>query len=189
MNFLRQALTGLRVLVVMTVVLGIAYPVVVWGVGQVAFRHQADGSLIVDQGTVRGSTLIGQTFPGEQWFASRPSAGDDDALASAGSNAGPSDSDLITAINKRRADVAAREGVSPATVPPDALTASGSGLDPFISPAYARLQEARVARTRKMTVPQVDSLVAAATSGRSLGFLGEPRVNVVKLNAALAAQA
>ena len=185
---LRQILTGLRLLVVLTVVLGIAYPVAVWGAGQLAFPSQARGSLIVTDGTVRGSTLIGQQVEGDGWFQPRPSAGDHDGLASAGSNAGPSDADLLTAIADRRAAVAEREGVDPGAVPPDALTASASGLDAFISPAYARLQEARVARDRGLDPAELRGLVAAATSGRSWGFLGEPRVNVVELNAALAGQ-
>lgn len=188
MSFFRQVLTGLRLLIVFTVALGVVYPVVVWGVGQVAFSRQAQGSLIVSGDTIRGSSLIGQSFTGDEWFASRPSAGNYDALASGGSNAGPSDADLIAAIEKRKAQIAAREGVSPADVPADAVTASASGLDPFISPAYAAIQQARVARVRGLAPQQVASLVAAATSDRSLGFLGEPRVNVVTLNAALAAQ-
>ena len=182
----RQILTGLRLLVVLTVVLGIGYPLLVWGVGQVAFRDQARGSLLVTDGTVRGSTLIGQQVTGNGWFQPRPSAGDYDAMASSGSNAGPSDPDLLTAIARRRTAVAAREGVDPAMVPPDALTASASGLDAYISPAYAALQEARVACDRRLAPDEVRRLVARATSGRTLGFLGEPRVNVVELNAALA---
>lgn len=188
MNFLRQVFTGLRVLIVFTVLLGVVYPVVVWGIGQAAFSHQADGSLLVHDNTVQGSTLIGQTFEGDEWFASRPSAGDYDALASAGTNAGPSDGDLIAGIEDLRSKIAAREGVSPDLVPPDATTSSASGLDAAISPEYARLQEPRVARARGLEPEQVAALVDAATSGRSLGFLGEPSVNVVKLNAALAGQ-
>lgn len=183
----RQLLTGLRLMAVLTVVLGLGYPLLVWGVGQVAFRDQARGSLLSVDGTVRGSTLIGQQVEGDAWFQPRPSAGDYDAQASGGSNAGPSDADLLTAIGERRAAVAAREGVDPAAVPPDALTASASGLDAFVSPAYASLQEARVARERGLDPAVVRGLVADATSGRTLGFLGEPRVNVVELNAALAA--
>lgn len=181
--FLRQSLTGLRMLVVLTVLLGVVYPLVVTGVGELAFPRQAHGSLLASG---RGSTLIGQQFPGDQWFASRPSANDDDAQASGGSNAGPSDTDLLAAIARRRADVASREGVAPSAVPADAVTASASGLDPFISPAYAGLQEARVARARRLDRATVAGLVAENTSGRTLGFLGEPRVDVVSLNAALA---
>lgn len=186
--FLRQALTGLRLLVVLTVLLGIAYPLVVTGVGRVAFPHQAAGSLLSSGSKVSGSRLLGQQFAGDQWFASRPSASDYDAQASGGSNAGPSDPELLATIAKRRAAVATREGVDPASVPAEAVTASASGLDPFISPRYAALQEPRVARARGLSATQVAALVAAATSGRVLGFLGEPRVNVVTLNAALSAQ-
>lgn len=185
---LRQLLTGLRLLAVLTVLLGVAYPAAVWGLGQVAFPDRARGSLLVTDGAVRGSTLIGQAVEGDQWFQPRPSAGDYDAQASGGSNAGPSDPDLLAAIAGRRAAVAAREGVAPADVPADALTASASGLDAFVSPAYARLQEDRVARERGLDRAEVAELVAGATSGRTLGFLGEPRVNVVELNAALAAR-
>lgn len=185
---LRQILTGLRLLVVLTAVLGVGYPLLVWGVGQAAFRDQARGSLLVVDGTVRGSALIGQQVAGDGWFQPRPSAADHDALASAGSNAGPSDADLLTDIADRRAAVAEREGADPGAVPPDALTASASGLDAFISPAYAALQEARIARERGLAPATVQRLVAEATSGRALGFLGEPRVNVVELNVALAEQ-
>lgn len=182
---LRQLLTGLRALLVLTVLLGVGYPVAVWGVAQVAFGSQADGSLIHRNGTVVGSQLIGQTFKGSQWFLSRPSANDYDALASAGTNAGPSDKDLIASIDKRRAAIAKSDGVAPGEVPPDAVTASGSGLDPYISPQYAQIQVARVAKARKLDESRVAELVRANTSGRILGFLGEPRVNVLTLNLAL----
>ena len=184
--FLRQTLTGLRLLLVLTVALGVAYPLVVFGLGRLTVPRQADGSLIRSGRSAAGSALIGQEFPGDGWFASRPSAGRYDAEASGGSNAGPSNSALLAAIAERRAAVAKREGVDPAAVPADAVTASGSGLDPDISPQYAALQEPRVARVRGLAPARVAALVAAATSGRSLGFLGEPRVDVVTLNAALA---
>ena len=183
---IRQISTGLRLLVVLTVLLGLGYPVAVWGLGQVAFRDQARGSLLVTDGTVRGSTLVGQRVEGDGWFQPRPSAADHDALASGGSNAGPSDPELLATIAERRAAVAEREGVEPAAVPADALTASGSGLDVHISPAYAALQERRVARERGLAPDRVHQLVTAASTGRTLGFLGEPRVNVVELNSALA---
>jgi K+-transporting ATPase ATPase C chain len=182
---LRQLLTGLRALIVFTVLLGIAYPVVVWGIGQAAFPDRADGSLVVRDGHVVGSTSIGQTFEGATWFQSRPSSGDYDGLASGGSNAGPSDSDLLADIAKRRAAVARRDGVPATAVPADAVTASASGLDPDISPAYAAIQVARVARARGLAPQRVEALVAAHTRGRILGFLGEPRVNVLSLNVAL----
>jgi K+-transporting ATPase ATPase C chain len=181
----RQLLTGLRALLVLTVLLGIAYPVAVWGVSQVAFHSHANGSLIHRDGTVVGSTLLGQNFTGNQWFLPRPSAGDYDAQASGGTNAGPSDEDLITAINKRRAAIAKSDAVAPADVPADALTASASGLDPYISPEYAHIQTARAAKARGLDVGRVAELVRANTSGRILGFLGEPRVNVLTLNLAL----
>jgi len=183
----RQLLTGLRALIVLTVLLGIAYPVAVWGIGQLAFPHQADGSLIVRNSHVVGSSRIGQTFTGREWFASRPSAADDDAQASGGSNFGPSQPDLLLSIAKRRQAVAKQDGVALAAVPPDAVTASGSGLDPYISPAYAHIQVARVARARGLATQQVQALVDGHTSGRILGFLGEPRVNVLELNLSLPA--
>jgi K+-transporting ATPase ATPase C chain len=182
----RQLLTGLRLLLVLTVVLGIGYPLLIWGVGRVALREQADGSLLTLDGTARGSVLIGQAVEGGQWFQPRPSARDHDALASAGTNAGPSNADLLAEIEERRATIAQRDGVDPEAVPADALTASASGLDAFISPEYAALQESRVARERGLPAATVRGLVAEATTGRALGFLGEPRVNVVRLNAALA---
>jgi potassium-transporting ATPase KdpC subunit len=160
----------------------------VWGIGQVAFQHNADGSLIVRNGTVVGSSRIGQTFTGDTYFMSRPSAGDYDALASAGTNKGPSNADLIAEIEKRRAAIAQQDGVAPAEVPADAITASASGLDAYISPAYAQIQIARVAQARGLSQQQVEDLVAANTQGRTLGFLGEPRVNVLTLNLALDAQ-
>jgi K+-transporting ATPase ATPase C chain len=181
----RQLLTGLRALAVFTVLLGIVYPVVVWGIGQTAFSSQANGSLIERNGTVVGSTSIGQTFSGTKWFVSRPSAADYDALASAGSNLGPSDSDLVAGIAKSRAAIAKREGVPAADVPPDAVTASASGLDPNISPEYAEIQVRRVARAHGLSDEQVEALVRSNTKGRVLGFLGEPRVNVLTLNLAV----
>lgn len=182
---LRQLSTALRALLVLTLLLGVVYPLVVTGIGALAFPDRSRGSLIVRDGTVVGSRLLGQTFAGEQWFLPRPSAGEYDGLASGGSNLGPNEPDLVTSIDELRADVAAREGVDPAQVPPDAVTASASGLDPHISPAYAELQVARVAAARGRPEAEVRALVAAHTEGRTLGFLGQPRVNVVELNAAL----
>ena len=124
--------------------------------------------------------------PDPAWFQTRPSAVDYDGLGSAASQLGPNNPDLITSIEERRAAIAAFEGVPPGAVPPDALTGSGSGLDPEISPAYAAIQVARVARTRGLDQARVQELVKEHTSGRTLGFLGEPRVNVVELNRALA---
>lgn len=184
-DLLRQSLAAVRILVVLTVLLGVAYPAVVWGVGR-AVPDRADGSLLRVDGAVVGSSLLAQPFEGDEWFQPRPSAVDFDALGSAPSNLGPSNPDLLAQIDERRADVAAREGVDPADVPPDALTASGSGLDPHVSPAYAGLQVDRVASARALDRDVVRALVRDATSGRDLGFLGEPTVNVMTLNAALA---
>ncbi|MCW2737151.1 potassium-transporting ATPase subunit KdpC [Nocardioides sp.] len=181
----RQSLAALRLLVVLTVLLGVGYPVAVWGAGQ-AFGDRADGQPVRLEGRVVGSRLIGQHFEGDHWFHSRPSPHDYDTLASAPSNLGPLDPDLIATIGERRTEVAEREGVAEAEVPADALTGSGSGLDPHISPAYARLQVARVAGANGLAVAEVEQLVADATDGRGLGFLGEPGVNVVELNLAVA---
>ncbi|MBZ2195358.1 potassium-transporting ATPase subunit KdpC [Occultella gossypii] len=186
--FLKQSLAGLRVLLVMTVVLGLGYPLAVYGVGRL-MPARADGSLVVVDGETVGSSLIGQAFDGDEWFQSRPSVAGDgyDPLASGASNLGPENRDLLATVEERRAEVAEREGVDPDQVPVDAVTASGSGLDPHISPAYAALQVARVARVRDLTDAVVQDLVARATTSPELGFLGAPRVNVVELNAALLA--
>ena len=197
----RQYLAALRALLVLTVLLGVLYPLVVLGIGQLAFPSQANGSLVSAGGRVIGSSLLGQAFidaqgnPAPQWFQPRPSAASDpnnkndpgyNPLFSGGSNLGPTNPDLIKSIDARRAAVAAFDGVPAASVPPDAVTASASGLDPDISPAYATEQVTRVARARGLAPAAVRALVAAHVQGRALGILGEPRVNVVELNAALA---
>jgi len=199
--FTRQTWAGARVLLALTLLLGIAYPLAVTGVGQLVFPWQANDSLLAADGShvtsiaagsahggTIGSALIGQSFDGPTWFNSRPSVAGKgyDTLASAGSNLGPNNPDLLATVKERRTTVAAQEGVNPAQVPPDALTASASGLDPDISPAYAQVQIARVAQARGVSVDEVAALVAANTSGRTLGLLGEPRVNVLRLNLALA---
>ncbi|WP_370186852.1 potassium-transporting ATPase subunit KdpC [Aeromicrobium sp.] len=183
-DLLRQSLAAVRVLLVLTVLLGVLYPAAVWAVGR-AVPDRADGSLLRVDGVAVGSRLLGQTFEGAQWFHPRPSANDYDGLASAPSNLGPSNPDLVAAIRERRAAVAREDGVPPSAVPADAVTASASGLDPDISPAYAALQVPRVARERGLAEETVRRLVAEATSGRQLGFLGEPTVNVLELNASL----
>ena len=184
----RQVWAALRMLVVMTVLLGLAYPLVMTGFAQVAFPGRADGSLIHQGGTVVGSELIGQSFDGNpEYFQSRPSAAGDgyDPLASSASNLGPENPDLIAAIEERRAAAAKLDGTNPADVAPDALLASGSGLDPDISPEYAAQQIARVASERGLDAGTVRGLVDRYTTGRTLGFLGEPSVNVLLLNLAL----
>ena len=184
---LRQAAVALRLLVVMTVVLGIAYPAALWAIGRVV-PARSDGSFVANaSGKVVGSSLIGQDFQGPQWFHPRPSAAGTgyDALSSSGSNLSAGNPDLVKAVAQRKADVAAADGILPAAVPPDAATASGSGLDPDISPEYAAVQVAAVARARGLTVAAVAALVAEHTTGRTLGFIGEPRVNVLELNLAL----
>jgi potassium-transporting ATPase KdpC subunit len=199
----RRHLAALRALLVFTVLLGVLYPLVVLGIGQLAFPAQANGSLVQADGRVVGSSLLGQAFldargdPLPQWFQPRPSAAvnpDDkndpgyNPLFSGPSNLGPSNPVLIKSIDARRAAVAAFNGVPPGRVPPDALTASASGLDPDISPAYAYLQVNRVAKARGLNPAAVRALVSAHLQGRTLGILGEPRVNVLELNIALARQ-
>ena len=187
----RQVWAAVRALLVATVVLGIAYPLAVTGIAQVIAPGRADGSLVEVEGEVVGSSLIGQGFtdvngdPLPQYFQSRPSASDYDGAASGGSNLGPNSEELAALIEERRAAIASFEGVPAADVPPDAVTASASGMDPGISPAYAALQVARVARERGTPVSDVERLVAQATVGRDLGFIGAPYVNVLELNLAL----
>lgn len=174
----RQSLAGLRLLLALTVLLGVAYPAVVLGVSQVT-----------SQVVLLPRPVLGQSFAGDGWFQPRPSAAGADGYdpqASGASNLGPDNPDLVASIDERRAAVAAQNGVDPSAVPADAVTASGSGLDPDISPAYAALQVTRVARERGLPVEQVEQLVAENTHGRDLGFIGEPGVDVVTLNAALA---
>ena len=177
--FVRQSWAGLRAMLVFTVLFGLLYPAVVWGVGQVAARDQSAGSLVSVDGTVVGSSLIGQKWTGTQWFWGRPSASSYSGDTSGGSNL--SGSALGDEVAKR----AAAAELDPATSAADALTASASGLDPHISPAYAAAQVARVAAARGLDVARVRTLVAEHTQGRIGGFLGEPRVNVLELNVAL----
>ncbi len=184
----RYARQSLVLLVVLAVLVGIVYPLFITGIGQAFFHHKAEGSLIVQNGTIAGSELIGQPFTDPGYFWSRPSATSPvpyDAGASTGSNLGPTNPALLRAIADR---IAALRGADPgndAPVPIDLVTASASGLDPHISPAAAEYQVARVARVRGIPLDTVRTLVAKYTSGRQLGFLGEPRVNVLELNRAL----
>jgi potassium-transporting ATPase KdpC subunit len=187
-TLLRQTGTGLRLLIVLTVLCGIVYPLVVWGVSR-AFP-QAEGSLITRDGTVVGSSLIGvDPVPADPdadpYFHTRPSAASAPGI-SGGSNKAGDSADLLADVSQRRAQIAAREGVAPDAVPADAVTASASGLDPDISPEYAALQVPRVARVTGLPVAEVERAVADASSGRILGFLGAPHVNVTELNLAIA---
>jgi potassium-transporting ATPase KdpC subunit len=190
----RQLLPAVMLMVAASLVLGIAYPLATYGVGQLAFRQQADGSLISRDGRVVGSRLLGQSFsdstgnPLPQYFQPRPSAAGSgyDATASGASNLGPSDPRLLATVNERTAAYRAFNNL-PANqpVPVDAVTSSGSGLDPDISVANADLQTPRVAAARHLPVDAVTALVRDHITGRALGFLGETRVNVVELNLAL----
>jgi K+-transporting ATPase ATPase C chain len=189
-DLLRQSIVGLKALLVMTVMLGIAYPVAVWGIGQAAFHNRANGQIVSADGKHVGSRIIGQNFTvkDDSWFHSRPSAAEYDGLASGASNLGPSNPDLLKAIEDRQQAIAKTEGVDVSAIPADAITASGSGLDPYISPAYAALQVDRVAKARGLSAGAVRKLVDDNTHGRQLGFLGEPKVNVLKLNLSLQGQ-
>jgi len=167
-----------------------AYPLVVYGVGRMLFPRQADGSLLLDKtGAVRGSALIAQDFTGEKYFHPRPSAAGSngyDATSSGGSNLGPTSSNLVANITQNIATYRSDNGLAAnAPVPADAVTASGSGLDPHISLANAELQVPRVAKARGISEDRVQELVRQNTSDRDLGVFGEPRVNVMTLNFAL----
>ena len=190
---MKKLFSELRSAVMVTLIFAVVccglYPLVVFGVAQVFFPDQANGSLIVDvNGTVRGSKLIGQQFTADKYFQSRPSAAGNgyDATSSGGSNLGPTSSNLVTTIAQRIADYRTQNGLATnALVPADAVTASGSGLDPHISPQNAVLQAPRVAKARNLSVEKVLALVRANTDPASLDFLGEPGVNMLLLNLAL----
>jgi len=183
-----QLRPALVILVLMTLITGVGYPLVVTGIAQTLFRAQANGSLIVKDGKPVGSTLIGQPFDDPKYFWSRPSATSpfaDNAASSSGSNLSPTNADLVKAVQGRVDALRAADPGSAMPVPVDLVTASGSGLDPHISPAAALYQVPRVARARKLDPEAVRQLVERHTEGRFLGFLGEPRVNVLALNLAL----
>ena len=190
----RTLLAATVMMVVLTVVLGVIYPLVITGIGQLALPWQSNGSVVRNaDGKAVGSALLGQSFsdahgdPLPQYFQPRPSDTTDGygGTTSGGSNLGPESSKLIDEIKQRKAAIAAFDGVPESEVPVDAVTASASGLDPHISPAYAKIQEARVARARGIPLVQVQALVAKYTQGPDLGYLGQSIVNVVELNHAL----
>src|SRR5512132_2736914 len=188
---LAQLRPAVIVLVLLTLVTGVAYPLLVTGIAQAVFPFQAQGSLVVKDGKVVGSALIGQPFDDPKYFWSRPSATSpfaDNAAASSGSNLSPTNPDLIKAVQGRVEALRAADPGNTAPVPVDLVTASGSGLDPHISPAAALYQVSRVARERKLEPQAVRQLVDQHTEGRFLGLLGEPRVNVLQLNLALDSQ-
>ncbi|WP_130176238.1 potassium-transporting ATPase subunit KdpC [Cryobacterium sp. SO1] len=186
---------AIKAMLTFTVVLGLAYPLTITLIGQLALPAQANGALVrAADGTVVGSGLIGQSFTDAdgaarpEWFQSRPSAAGDgyDGAASSGSNWGPENPDLIQAIGDRQAAVEELDGVTADEIPAEAITASASGLDPHISPAYALLQVPRVAAARDLPEAEVRALVGASVRGPDLGYLGESTVNVLNLNLSLA---
>jgi len=201
-GFVRQHIAALRGLLLFTVLTGIIYPLAMLGIAQGAFNHQANGSLVSFHGRVIGSSLLCQEFvdakgnPLPRYFQPRPSAATSGAsndfgcnpLFSAASNLGPNNPKLVQEIKQRQAQIAAFDHVKVSAIPPDAVTASASGLEPFISPANAAIQVDRVATARSISPAQVRALVANNTQGRTIGFLGEPRVNVLLLNRALDAK-
>jgi K+-transporting ATPase ATPase C chain len=199
-SLLRQHIAAFRMLLAFTVLTGIIYPVVMWGVAQAAFKNQADGSLVTSNGKVVGSSLLCQEFvdakgnPLPQDFQPRPSNASSTTVKndygcdpgfSGAANLGPNNSTLLTTVKQLQQQISKFDNVPVSQIPPDAVTSSGSGLDPDISPQYADIQVARVAAARHLPVSEVQSLVNKYTQGRVIGFLGEPRVDVLNLNIAL----
>jgi K+-transporting ATPase ATPase C chain len=188
---LKELKPALLIFLALTVITGLIYPGVVTGLAQLVFNSQANGSLVERDGKAVGSDLLGQSFSSPQYFWSRPSATGpvpNNGAVSSGSNLGPTNPTLEAAVKDRIAALRSADPGNQKPVPIDLVTASGSGLDPHISPAAAEFQVERVARARGMEASQVRALVAAATEGRTFGMLGEPRVNVLQLNLALDAK-
>jgi K+-transporting ATPase ATPase C chain len=189
--FARIVRPAVSLLVVMTALLGIAYPVLITGIAKVAFPRQAAGSLISKDGKLIGSTLIGQNFSGPKYFWGRPSATTPqpyNGIGSTGSNLGPLNPALIDAVKTNAKALRDADPDNQQPIPVDLVAASASGLDPEISPAAARYQAGRVARARGIAPALVEALIAAHQQGRLFGFVGEPRVNVLELNLALDSQ-
>jgi K+-transporting ATPase ATPase C chain len=186
--FLRSIRSAISLLAAMTILLGIAYPLLVTAIAKLAFPHQAEGSLIQVDGKLVGSTLIGQSFSDPKYFWGRPSATSPqpyNGLASGGSNLGPLNPDLLDAVKARAKVLRDADPDNRQPIPVDLVTASGSGLDPDISLAAARYQAARIARARGLPVERVEALIDAHPEGRLFGFIGEQRVNALTLNLAL----
>jgi len=184
----QQIIPGLRITLFMTVLLGVIYPFAMTGISQVLFPHQANGSLIRAGGKVIGSELIGQSFTKPEYFhgrASNAGANGYDATASGGFNQGPTSQKLVDRVTAAVAQFRTDNPGTAGLLPADLVTSSASGLDPHLSPASAYAQAARVAKARSVDAAQVNALIAQQTEGRDLGFLGEPRVNVLLLNLAL----
>jgi len=182
---LKELKPAILITIVLTVLTGIAYPLAMTGVSQALFHRQANGSLIEKDGKVIGSEIIGQNFTKPEYFHPRPSQNSYDAANSGGSNLGPTNPALADRLKKDAAQFRKDNPDYTGPIPADAITTSGSGLDPEITPANAAAQTARVAKARGASLDSVQNLVAMNTEGRQLGFLGEPRVNVLKLNMAL----
>jgi len=185
---LQTSIQSIRALIVFSVITGVAYPLVVTGIAQVAFKDEANGSLIEKDGKVLGSRLIGQPFSDPKYFRSRPSATSPqpyNGASSSGSNQGPTNPALKEAVEGRIKALREAGDDPQKPVPADLVAASGSGLDPHISPAAADYQVERIAKARRVGAAKIRQLVAEHTEGRQLGFLGEPRVNVLALNLAL----
>ncbi|GAA2871641.1 potassium-transporting ATPase subunit C [Paenarthrobacter ilicis] len=192
--YLRQAATAARFLLFATLVLGVLYPLAIFGAGQLVAPFQANGSVVKDQaGNPAASALISQVssdgsgVQSPEWFHARPSAVTWDPASSSASNLGPNDPSLLDAVSAQRAAIAAAEKVPVADVPADAVTASGSGLDPHISPEYARIQVPRVAAAHGLGPDDVQSMVDRQTTGGAEAFLGQASVNVTLLNLDIAA--
>jgi potassium-transporting ATPase KdpC subunit len=199
-SLLRQHIAAFRMLLAFTVLCGIVYPVVMWGVAQAAFKNQADGSLVTYNGKVVGSSLLCQEFvdakgnPLPQYFQPRPSNADSTSVKndygcdpgfSGAANLGPNNTTLLTTVKQLQQQISKFDNVPVSEIPPDAVTSSGSGLDPDVSPQYADIQVDRVAAARHLPVATVQALVSKNTTGRDIGILGEPGVNVLNLNIAL----
>jgi potassium-transporting ATPase KdpC subunit len=188
---LKELKPGLLMMIVMTVITGFVYPAVITVIAQAIFRDQANGSLVSFNGQVVGSRLLGQNFAKPEYFHPRPSAAGSngyDPTATGGSNLGPTSAKLIDNVKKAIEQYRKDNPDFTGPIPADAVTTSASGIDPHISPANAEIQAARVAKARGLPIEQVQTLIAQHTEGRTLGFLGEPRVNVLELNLALDAQ-